>query len=80
MHWISFKNKPEDYNDKMGEGWHMFTICVSYLHNCYFNECVYSFVISDFNPVARYVNWLPKHHVNYDFMFLTLKKIFKHSS
>lgn len=20
MHWISFKNRPEDYNDKMGEG------------------------------------------------------------
>lgn len=57
MHWISFKNKPEDYNDKMGEGWHMFTICVSYVHNCHFNECVYSFVISDFNPVARYVDY-----------------------
>lgn len=35
----------------------MFTICVSYLHNCHFNECVYSFVISDFNPVARYVDY-----------------------
>lgn len=35
----------------------MFTICVSYVHNCHFNECVYSFVISDFNPVARYVDY-----------------------
>lgn len=57
MYWILFKNKLEDYNDKMGEGWYMFTICVFYLYNCYFNECVYLFVISDFNFVVRYVDY-----------------------
>lgn len=41
----------------MGEGWYMFMICVFYLYNCYFNECVYLFVISDFNFVVRYVDY-----------------------